>query len=220
MRPAAGHSCTRPRHPAVALLFAGLLVAQAAAADFDQAVAAFDKGDYATAIREVKPLAEKGDPRSQYAMGVMAENGFGMRKDLGQAAAWYRKAAEQGNADAQFNLGAMYEHGVGMPVNYAQAARWYRPAAEEGDIDALSNLGVLYEKGLGVKKNPVLALALYNVSVAYDSDKYGTAAKNRQGLANRMPLADVQKALQLTNALLAPGALKPRLQAAWKDQSL
>lgn len=185
-------------------------------AGFDQASAAFDRGDYATALKELKPLAEKGDARSEYAMGVMAENGFGMPKDLKQAAGWYRKAAEQGNTDAQFNLGAMYEHGIGMPANYAEAARWYRPAAEAGDIDALSNLGVLYEKGLGVQQDKVLALALYNVSVALDSNKDGRAAANRQGLANRMSLDDVQKALALTDELLKPNKLKPGLQAQWR----
>jgi hypothetical protein len=195
-----------------------LLVALAlpARADFDHAAAAFEKGEYATAIRELKPLADKGDPRSQYAMGVMAENGFGMPRNPAQAAAWYRKAAEQGNTDAQYNLGAMYEHGIGMAVNYAQAARWYRPAAEAGDLDALSNLGVLYEKGAGVPQDKVLALALYNVSASQDPDRNSTAARNRQGLANRMPLDDVKKALALTEQLLKPGQLKPGLEAYWR----
>jgi TPR repeat protein len=182
-------------------------------AGFDEANAAFESGNYPRALEELQPLVEKGDARAQYAMGVMAENGFGMPVDLAQAAAWYLKAATQGNTDAQFNLGAMYEHGVGMPPDPAQAARWYRPAAESGDIDALSNLGVLYEKGAGVPQDKVLALALYNVSVAYDSNPDSTAARNRQGLANRMPLQDVEKAMALTEDLLKPDQLKPVLQA-------
>jgi hypothetical protein len=193
-----------------------LVLAMPAHAGFDQAAAAFEKRDYATALKELKPLADKGDARSQYAMGVMAENGFGMPKDLAQAANWYRKAAEQGNTDAQFNLGAMYEHGVGMPVNYAQAARWYRPAAESGDIDALSNLGVLYATGRGVPQDKVLALALYNVSVAFDSNKGSTAARNRQGLANQMSLEQVNQAMALTDELLKPNQLKPALETYLK----
>ena len=205
------------RTPAIACLPAlALIVSLAAHAGFDQATAAFDKGDYATALRELKPLAEKGDARSQYAMGVMAENGFGMPKDFAQAAAWYRKAAEQGNADAQYNLGAMYEHGIGLPVNYAQAVRWYRPAAESGDIDALSNLGVLYEKGQGVPQDKVLALALYNVSVALDPNKQGQAARNGRGLVGRMAVDEVDAAMVLTRDLLKPNQLKPGLQACWK----
>jgi len=193
-----------------------LAVALPAHADFDHATVAFEKGDYAQALAELRPLAKQGDPRSQYAMGVMAENGFGMPKDLTQAANWYRKAAEQGNTDAQFNLGAMYEHGVGMPVNYAQAARWYRPAAESGDIDALSNLGVLYATGRGVPQDKVLALALYNVSVAFDTNKGSTAARNRQGLANQMSLEQVNQSMALTDELLKPNQLKPGLEAYLK----
>jgi hypothetical protein len=182
-------------------------------AGFDEANAAFESGNYPKALEELQPLLESGDARAQYAMGVMAENGFGMPVNLQQAAAWYLKAASQGNTDAQFNLGAMYEHGVGMPPDPAQAARWYLPAAEGGDIDALSNLGVLYEKGAGVPQDKVLALALYNVSVAFDSNPNSTAARNRQGLANRMPLPDVQKAMALTDELLQPNKLKAGLQA-------
>jgi len=182
-------------------------------AGFDEATAAFESGNYPKALEELQPLVEKGDARAQYAMGVMAENGFGMPVNLQQAAAWYLKAAQQGNTDAQFNLGAMYERGLGMPADPAQAAHWYLLAAESGDIDALSNLGVLYEKGEGVPQDKVLAMALYNVSVAFEQNTNSQAAHNRQGLANRMPLPDVEKAMALTEELLKPEKLKPGLQA-------
>lgn len=188
------------------------LTMQPALAGFDEAAAAFAAGDYNKTLQQSRPLAEKGDPRSQYAMGVLYENGLAVTKDLKLAAAWYLKAAKQGNADAQYNLGAMYEHGVGMPVNYAEAARWYRPAAEQGDIDALSNLGVLYQNGQGVPQDKVLAMALYNVSVAYAGRGTTQAAQNRQVLANQMSLDEVKKALALTETLLKPGNLKPGLR--------
>ncbi len=193
------------------------LAVQPAFADFEEAAAAFAAGDYDKALKVTRPLAEKGDPRGQYGMGVLYENGFGVPKDLTQAAAWYLKAAQQGNSDAQYNLGAMNEHGVGMPVNYPEAARWYRPAAEQGDIDALSNLGVLYQNGQGVAQNKVLAMALYNVSVAYARGDDTQAAQNRQILANQMPLADVKKAQSLTTELLQPNNLKPALAAYLKQ---
>jgi hypothetical protein len=190
-----------------------VLISPALQAGFDEAAAAFAAGDYNKALSEVRPLAEQGDARCQYSMGVLYENGFGVVKDPQQAAAWYLKAAQQGNTDAQYNLGAMNEHGTGIPVDYAEAARWYRPAAEAGDIDALSNLGVLYEKGQGVPQDRVLAMALYNVSVAYAQTSNTQAARNRQGLANRMPLDDLKKALALTETLLKPNNLKPGLEA-------
>lgn len=187
-------------------------------ASFEEAAAAFESGNYAKAQDELRPLLEHNDPRAQYAMGVLNENGFGMAKDLPQAAAWYLKAAEQGNSDAQFNLGAMHEHGIGLPVNYSEAARWYRPAAEQGDIDALSNLGVLYQNGQGVTQDKLLAMALYNLSVAYAGNSKGQAAHNRQQLANQMPLEDVKKSLALTEELLKPDNLKPGLEAYLRQQ--
>ena len=56
-------------------------------------------------------------------------------------------------------------------------------------------------------------MALYNLSVAYDQNKDGRAAKNRQGLANRMPLEDVKRAVALTEQLMKPDNLKPGLDA-------
>lgn len=203
-----------PHAAARLLLCAGLALAvQPACAGFDEAAGAFAAGDYAKALQETRPLADQGDPRGQYAMGVLYENGFGVTKDQKLAAAWYLKSAEQGNTDAQYNLGAMHEHGVGMPVNYAEAARWYRPAAEQGDIDALSNLGVLYQNGQRVQQDKVLAMALYNVSVAYAGERKTRAAQNRQVLANQMSLDDLKKSLALTETLLEPGNLEPGLQA-------
>ena len=112
----------------LALVSALTLNLPLAHAGFDEGAAAFGAGDYAKALSEIRPLAEKGDPRCRYSMGVLYENGFGVEKNPQQAAAWYLKAAEQGNSDAQYNLGAMNEHGVGIPVNYVEAAMWTHSA--------------------------------------------------------------------------------------------
>ena len=196
----------------------GWMLISTANAGFDEAASAFSSGNYSEAIKTLRPLANNGDPRSQYAMGIMSEKGFGMPVNFRQAADWYLKAAKQGNTDAQYNLGAMYEHGVGMPVDYAQAVRWYRPAAESGDIDALSNLGVLYQTGQGVSQDKVLALALYNVSVALDTNSNSQAARNRQGLANTMTLPMIQEAMELTKKLLQPNRLQAELKICWNKR--
>jgi TPR repeat protein len=206
--------------PYIPLYLLLAVLATPALAGFDEAAAAFAAGDYAKAQKELAPLLESKDPRAQYATGVLYENGFGVNKNLPQAADWYLQAAEQGNTDAQYNLGAMHEHGVGMPVNYAEAARWYRPAAEQGDIDALSNLGVLYQNGQGVPQDKVLAMALYNVSVAYANDRQTQATQNRQSLANQMPLEKVKQALALSEKLLKPDSLKQELESYLQHQQL
>lgn len=171
---------------------------------FEKGAADFEAKNYGAALNTLLPLAEKGDAKSQYALGIMNEYGYGMKKDLSKAHAWYVKAATQGNIDAQYNLGVLYEHGTGIKQDYVQAAKWYRTAAAQGDIDAFNNLGFLYQNGYGVEQNKIVALALYNVSVALEKEnaQNSQAAKNRQIIANQMPLEEVQKALTLTGSLM------------------
>ena len=61
-----------------------------------------------------KDLAEQGEVRAQYAVGVMYTKGKGVRQDYAEAAKWFRKAAAQGHAKAQTNLGNMYDKGKGL----------------------------------------------------------------------------------------------------------
>ena len=80
-------------------------------ADFQKGLAAAQKGDFATALREWTPLAEQGDNRAQYNLGLMYDNGDGVVQNYKTALKWYRLSAEQGNAFAQSNLGLMYQNG-------------------------------------------------------------------------------------------------------------
>ncbi len=95
----------------------------------DEGLAAAKRGDYATALREFRPLAEQGNAQAQYYIGFMYRKGRGVPQDDAEAAKWYRKAAAQGNAEAQNNLGGMYRKGRGVPQDYAEAVKWYRKAA-------------------------------------------------------------------------------------------
>ncbi len=98
-------------------------------AGFAEGVAAYKRGDYATALREFRPLANQGNADAQYNLGVMYDNGLGVPQDHAEAAKWYRKAAEQGEANAQNLLGLMYGKGRGVPQDYVQAHMWYNLAA-------------------------------------------------------------------------------------------
>ena len=111
----------------IALLCA---LAVPARAGYEEGRAAYQRGDYATAVREWRPLAERGDADAQYALGVMYHYGAGASQDYAEAARWYRLAAAQGDANAQFNLGVMYYKGEGVAVDLAEARRWYQAAAD------------------------------------------------------------------------------------------
>ncbi len=73
--------------------------------------AAYFRGDYATALRLLPPLADQGSVDAQLILGFMHANGQGVPQDYAAALAWYRKAADQGNAIAQHNLGEIYYDG-------------------------------------------------------------------------------------------------------------
>ena len=105
-------------------------------ADIDKGVAAAKAGDYAVALREFRPLAEQGDTRAQYNLGLMHKNGDGVRQDGKQAVKWFRKAAKKGNTRAQFDLGEMYEDGRGVQQDDTQAVKWYHKAAANGHAQA------------------------------------------------------------------------------------
>jgi TPR repeat protein len=123
-----------------------LLASPVTAADFDKGVAAYNSGDYATAVREFRPLAEQGDASAQYNLGVMYENGRGVPQDYAAAVGWYRKAAEQGEAYAQYNLGVMYDNGRGVPQDYVHAHKWFNLAATSGNKIATKNRNIIAKK--------------------------------------------------------------------------
>ncbi len=90
--------------------FAGLALVAALCAGFtlgltapawagvSEGKAAAKRGDYATALRELRPLAEQGNAKAQSGLAVMYFLGLGVPQDYGEAAKWARKAAEHGDA--------------------------------------------------------------------------------------------------------------------------
>ena len=83
---------------------------------------------------------------------MLYANGFGVERDLGEAAAWYRRAARHGHDGAQLALGLMYLSGQGIERDPAEAAALLRDASERGNSRARYNLGLLYFRGDGVNR--------------------------------------------------------------------
>ena len=134
---------------AVAIVLSGSVQA----GQLEDGLAAYRRQDYDTAMRLLRPLAEKGKSNAQYDVGLMYAIGQGVPQDFAIAAKWYLKSAAQGDTDAMTNLGFMYEHGQGVRQDDAEAIRWYRSAAEQGNAVAQFNLGASYADGLGVERN-------------------------------------------------------------------
>jgi uncharacterized protein len=160
------------------------------AGPLEDAVAAVNRRDYATALRLFAPLATHGDDVAQFDLGVMYNNGWGVPRDYAQAAKWYRRAATQGNTDAQFNLGLLYDE----RHRYTEAAKWYREAADQGVGDAQFSLGLLYAKGEGVPRDDVQAYMWFELAAAQDDQ---SAANNRDAAARRMTPEQIAEAQRL-----------------------
>ena len=121
-----------------ALVLSVICLAAPAWADYQAGMDAYNSGNYATALREWRPLAEQGDPRAQFRLGSLYENGNGVPRDFAKARQWYEKAAAQGGeAIAQFYLGIQFAYGEGGPLDLVQAHMWYSLAAGNGNAHAL-----------------------------------------------------------------------------------
>jgi TPR repeat protein len=90
-----------------------VLLAGAAWADMDTAMLAYTRGDYATAVNELRNLTVQGDSRAQYWLGFMYTYGYGVQQDQIEANRWYKNAAEHGYALAQLSYGYNVEVGQG-----------------------------------------------------------------------------------------------------------
>ncbi len=190
------------------LLISTSLAVTAFGGQFEDGIAAYERGDYATAFRLMKPLAEKGDARAQHNLGVMYDYGRGFPQDTTKALKWYRRAADQGIPDAQHNLGLMYYYGQGVPQSYIKAARWYRRAADQGMPDSQANLGLMYYYGQGVSQNYVLAHMWLNLA---GSQYPASVRKNVNDAVHYRDIVDAK----MTPAQIAEAQ---RLAREWKPR--
>lgn len=167
----------------------------AVAGPLEDGNAAYQRGDYATALHLLRPLVDQGNADAQDILGVMYFVGQGVPQNRAEAIRLYRLAAEQGNAHAQDNLGFAYHDGVGVQQDYAEAAKWYGKAADQDNIDAQFNLGGLYELGTGVPQDYVLAYMWFELVASHGTRPY--AARSRDRVAEQMTPEQIAEAQKL-----------------------
>ncbi len=150
----------------IGILILGVLFGNggAVAEPLDDANAAYQRGDYATALPIARSLAKQGVVGAQAMLGYMYRDGKGVAKDEKEAFKWFRIVAEQGFPDAQFMLGKMYREGRGVLQDYKEASKWFRLAAEQGDAMAQLNLGTMYQQAEGVSQDDKEAVKWYRLA--------------------------------------------------------
>ena len=159
------------------VLLLTLLVGNPAfSADFQKGLTAYESGDYATALREWKPLAENKGFRSL----------FYPKKEV---------------MIAQHYLGVMYDEGQGVPQDYKTAVKWFTLAAEQGDAFAQRDLGLMYARGEGVPQDNIYAHMWYNIAAI--SGKSKNASKNRDNIAKQMTPSQLETAQKLARECIS-----------------
>lgn len=169
-------------------LFAVVLVVCAGArADFQDAVDAYNGGNYLYAFDEFRELALNGDAAAQYRLGLMYDKGEGVARDERQALSWYVRAAGQDDTRAQFAVAEMYSEGRVVQRDDKQAARWYLEAAGHGFPKAQMAVGLIYAKGAGLPQDMVQAYKWLNLAG-------DIAAGSRQWVEGKMAPEQIRKA--------------------------
>lgn len=129
-----------------------------------KASAAWEAGDYETAVRYLIPLAEMGEIYSMYNLGIAYAKGLGVEQSYAKAAEYFQPAADAGNVDSQFLIGVLYQEGEGVAQSYEQAAHYFQLAADQGSVDAQYYLARLYEDGQGVEQSYENAAEYYRLA--------------------------------------------------------
>lgn len=116
-------------------------------AQLDLAYEYYDQGNDAKAFEWFTKAAGQGHAEAQFNLGLMYEQGYGVRQDYQKAVEWYTKAAHQGVAQAQYNLGFKYYYGHGVRQNKSTAKRYFGQACDNGDQSGCENYRWLNELG-------------------------------------------------------------------------
>jgi len=158
----------------ISLALFSSLTAHFAWAGLNEGRQAYEKGDYAAALMELRPLAEKGHAEAQTKLGFIYFQGLGVPQDYAEGLKWIRPAAEQGFAEAQFALGIIYVGGKAVPQNGAEAYKWFFLAAAQG-----SEMAQRYVKGSANNMTPGQIAKAQDAAKAW-SKKHEIAAVSAQ----------------------------------------
>ena len=137
---------TRVLVPAIMIGATSLPANMLKAGEYEQGLAAFNKGQYTQAFQLITASAERGDVRSGFILSTMYRRGIGVEADEYKGFDWCKKAAEEGHLEAQFQLGLMYLEGEGISEDETQAQNWLWSAADRGYPQASEVLTYIFSE--------------------------------------------------------------------------
>jgi TPR repeat protein len=170
------------------------IAAAPALADVKTGVEAWQRGNFAAAVKEWRPLADQGDPDAQFNLGQAYRLGRGVPTDLRIAQSWFQKAAAKGHEQAQGNLGLiLYEGG-----KRREALPWIRKAADRGDPRAQYVLGIELTNGDLIAKDWPRAYAMMTRAAAQGLP---AAARSLTQMEQFVPADQRQKGIALARQI-------------------
>ena len=141
-------------------------------------VEAWQAGNFALAIGNWRPLADRGDADAQYNIAQAYFLGRGVPQNSNLAEQWYERAARQGHGEAQANYGLLlFQNG-----RRREAMPWIEQAANRGDPRAQYVYGTALYNGDLVAADLPRAYAMMSRAA---EDRRAERARRRRGLAGR-----------------------------------
>ncbi len=123
---------------------------------------AWQSGNYDEAVRNWRPLADRGDADAQFNLGHAYRLGRGVPQNLNLAEQWYERAARAGHQEAQAMYGViLFQNG-----RRAEAMPYIQRGAEAGDPRAQYVYGTALFNGDLVPRDQPRAWAMMSRSAA------------------------------------------------------
>jgi uncharacterized caspase-like protein/predicted nucleic acid-binding Zn-ribbon protein len=192
---------------------------------------AYDRANYATALKIWLPQAQEGDAAAQTYVGEIYEKGLGIQADYQLASMWYQKAAAQNYSRAMINLGYLHESGLGVPVDLTQAMNWYRKASglTDGELEYVSSIEQSQRQARKIEHKQLQAEVgelrgeLSQAQVALEQRQTDLQTERSKASALRAELDERKKAIALAPPVSQADSqgsqgLKSELELAKKEQ--
>jgi uncharacterized protein len=178
----------------VLLMLCAIACPSVAMADVKRGVDAWEAGDYATAVKEWRPLAIKGDADAQFNLGQAYRFGRGVARDPEAAEDWYRKAAARGHVRGEDNLGLiMFQNG-----DRAGAMPYLQRSSDRGDPRAQYVVATALFNGDVLAKDWPRAYALMTRAAIAGLPAASESLAKMDGF---IPMTDRQKGLALAREI-------------------
>lgn len=172
--------------------------------DYEAGVAQHERGDIKMAIVFFEQGAEKGDPKSIFALGTYYYFGEGVVKDYAKAKSLFESSSEKGETGADTMLGLMYLKGEGVSPDIGRAKEYFSKASYSCDATAQNQLAHLLYSGEAGSSNKAEALAwLYIAAPNNDDAASGVSHVEKLSSAEEVKAAMSRK-VELEAKLVCP----------------